>query len=168
MILVLCFSANILKAQPKPTLNLNNKTTSHYDTLGTIPPFQFVDIHGIAFTPDSLKKNTKTVLMFFDPDCESCEWEAETIFDDMALFPNTQFLMITSADGPAVHRFIVEEGADRFSNVHVLRDPEANYFKFYVVHFTPSLHVFDESGHLLIYKDGRLSEDELKKYLSAK
>src|SRR5579871_5989314 len=53
----------------------------------TIPPFHLLGLDSTTYvTKDDIKKNRRTIIMFFSPDCEHCKHQTEAILGDFKEF----------------------------------------------------------------------------------
>jgi peroxiredoxin len=130
-----------------------------------MPSFRFYLPNGTVFTPDSLSNKNITVLIYFKPDCPFCENEAEIISKNINDFQSTDFVFITRYDTASIRYFAAIHKLDNNKKVKFVQDKEKLYYKFYIAHYTPSIHIYDENKKLKLFTQDMLTKDELLKYI---
>jgi len=76
--------SHILFAQPtqpnQPATDPAN-AQAPYLRFPTLPPFHLLKLDSATYlTKEDVKKNRKTIVMYFSPDCEHCKHEIESFF----------------------------------------------------------------------------------------
>ncbi|HEV7230560.1 MAG TPA: hypothetical protein VGO45_04480 [Bacteroidia bacterium] len=140
-------------------------TRSVYDSLGILPVFRFYNLKGEPFTPDSLRKDRKTVLIYFKTDCEFCLSEFKLIKHNISSFPGTDFILISRESVPDLKKYDSLRQFHYFPQIRIVQDKEGLYRSYFVAHYTPSIHIYDKHGKLLRFSDGMLSKEEFLKSL---
>jgi hypothetical protein len=139
---------------------------NHYDSLGIVPPFKFYNLKGETFTPDSLKKGKhRTVIIYFKTGCEYCLNEFKIIKHSMSDFPDTQFILVSWEDAPALKTYDSLRQFRYFPQIRILSDKDGLYRTWFEVHYTPSVHIYDEQLKLLHFHDGMINREKLLSFL---
>lgn len=102
------------------------------------------------FNPRYLPGKEPTVLVFFDPYCQYCRAETESILKDIDKFSNKQICFLSIAPMKDVRRFYEDFNMSKYSNVHVGVDIGAVYMKTFGVTTVPHTSIY--SGDKLLMK----------------
>ncbi len=149
LISILLFSVYFGKAQ-NPV-----DTTPQFLKTKTVPSFKVLLMDSSTyFYKYQLKKNTPTIIVYFNPDCEHCQHDAQKIVDTIKAFENTQFLFVSYAPFGEVKKFAVNYKLNEQKNIKVGRDEKYFIPVFFKVRFTPFVAVYDAAGNLLRVFEG--------------
>ncbi len=133
---VCCLAALPLVAQRQPTPS-------------QLPAFRFTDAQtGQPLTEASLRRGLNTVVLFFDPDCDHCQQQAEWIADAAGQFKNTQFLWISTAPAARVVAFAQQYFTGTALPMRWALDTEYKVDDYFGYSTVPSLYIFGTSGRL--------------------
>ncbi len=89
-----------------------------------------------------------TVLIYFDPDCDHCQREADELYKKAALLASAQILMLSSARLPELKTFVQMKQLNQLSNVvvaHIDRQVAYETFGFTSV---PDVLIYHADGSL--------------------
>jgi peroxiredoxin len=102
---------------------------------------------------DEFDPSQATIIIYFHPDCEHCQYEAKEIGLHTDEFAHTNLIMITPDDSiPRIENFMTKNNLWRMDNMAILLDPEHRFFGHFGTLNIPSV---------FIYKHNKL----LKKYI---
>jgi peroxiredoxin len=120
------------------------------ENIKKLPPFSFVQLDGSTCTNDNIKSNNGVVLIiYFDPDCDHCQYVTTQIVKNINAFSNSQIIMVTNADIISVKHFVTAYHLQGIKNMIVLRDPRSDFYRIFGSAVTPSF---------FIYKNGIISK----------
>lgn len=130
----------------------------------TIPPFNILLSDGATYyNASNLGTNKKTILIYFDPDCEHCQSYATNIAKNSKAFTNTQIVMICASNNlKAIKKFENDYGLNKYAFIKI--GTEGIYhatMNFYRVYITPFTAVYDSKGLLITYYRNVPSMNEL-------
>ncbi|MEO6931924.1 MAG: redoxin domain-containing protein [Chitinophagaceae bacterium] len=120
----------------------------------TVPPFTVVTLDSTNFTKDQLKRNTPTLIMYFNPECEHCKHQADSIVANMEQFKKVQILMASYAQPEEISTFYNDHNLKLYPNIHVGRDTKYFFQPFYKILNLPFLALYDKKGKLLTTFEG--------------
>ncbi len=115
----------------------------------TLPDVVFTSLSGdsinlLAFNPDQ-----SLILIYFHPECEHCQYEAQEIGQDASAFTNCQLLMITSDDSiPRVEDFCNKYHLWEMENFEILLDNQNHFKEVFGKAVIPSVYVYDKERKL--------------------
>jgi thiol-disulfide isomerase/thioredoxin len=115
------------------------------------------------FTQADLRKDKAVMFMVFNPECEHCQKEAETLQKYHKDFlASIEIVMTTYQDMQKMREFIRHYDLGSIRNVHVGRD--VNYFfgTFFNMHYLPFLAFYDKHGKLAKVFEGGAQADKLR------
>ena len=97
--------------------------------------------------------NTSTIILFFSPDCEHCQYEAKSIVEQKVAFTNINLWWVSVADSVAIKAFSKTYGLENLPNTylaHLSAEEVAPTFGSVSV------------PHIFIYDKNRLLQKEFK------
>lgn len=115
----------------------------------TIPDFTFQSIDGGALTASQLGPHKKQVFIFFNPDCEHCQYEAQQAHKYTAQLAQTEINWIGPDTEERVSNFAQQYGLDTLSHHRVLLDTQQQMDTIFGTKGFPEIWIYDESGKLL-------------------
>jgi len=106
----------------------------------TIPQFVFQTLSHQNFNKQRIADTLgKVVFMLFSPDCEHCQYMAQTMGTHSEQIKNMQFILVTPfADSAAVARFAQTYRLNALPNVQLLLDKNDNFPAIFGATLTPS------------------------------
>lgn len=130
----------------------------------TIPPFNILLSDGVTYINTSnLAPNKKTIIIYFDPDCEHCQSYAKNIARNAKGFTSTQIIMICATSNlKAIKKFENDYGLSKYGFIKI--GTEGIYhatMNFYRVYITPFTAVYNTKGLLINYYRNVPSMNEL-------
>lgn len=139
---------------------------ARYDNSQLMPPFQFYSLDGKKFTEQNLPTGKFVALIFFNPDCDFCEDETDSIKAHIRQLQNVEFVMISYRDSSKLSKFVGDYDLLRYQNIHVVWDKDHSYSQLYTFHYTPSVHLFSPRHLLLTFIDGMMTIPTLIKNIN--
>lgn len=135
----------------------------------TIPPFKLLALDSSTYlTPADLKKNRKTIVMYFSPDCEHCKHQTEAFLADWEAFKDLNIVMATYQPFGEMKEFNTHYKMYEHSNVKIGRDEKFVLPPFYKIHSLPYLALYDKKGNLITTFEGTQKTDVILNALNEK
>jgi thiol-disulfide isomerase/thioredoxin len=120
-----------------------------------IPPFHLLGLDSTTYiTKEDIKKNRRTIIMFFSPDCEHCKHQTEAILGDFGDFKDINIVMATYQPFGEMKEFNEKYHMNEHSNVHIGRDEKFVLPPFYKIRNLPYLALYDKKGNLVTTFEG--------------
>lgn len=117
------------------------------------------------FRPSSLVANQSILLIYFNSECEHCQYEASEIFKQQSQFKDTQILMVSSESIKAIESFSKKYKLGQIPFLRVLKvDAEAFYHTFGSLS-VPSIFIYDTKQSLVKTFKGEVKVEKLLEYL---
>jgi thiol-disulfide isomerase/thioredoxin len=135
----------------------------------TIPPFRLLKLDSTTYlTKDDLRKNRKTMVMYFSPDCEHCKHQTEAILADFNNFKDIEIVMATYQPFPEIRAFNEHYKIYEHPNILIGRDEQFRLPPFYKIRNLPYLALYDKKGNLITTFEGTQKADTLLKAFDAR
>lgn len=133
----------------------------------TIPKFEYQNINGGVFTNENLKKETPTLFIYFNSECEFCNEEAKMIKQNAAKFAAFQLVFISFEKLDLIKAFANKYKLTSYDNVTFLSDTKINFATTFDVKSLPCLVLYDENQKLIEKIKGQVkAETIINKYNS--
>lgn len=114
------------------------------ENTATIPQFSFTTIQHNSFTKKNITDTlSKIIIQLFSPDCEHCQYMAQSFAKNKERLKRMEILMVTPfGDSSSVIKFSHDYGLDSLSNIRLLLDTHADFFKIFGTSLVPSFYVY--------------------------
>jgi thioredoxin-related protein len=141
--------------------NAQNNPASKAQT--GIPPFRILTTDSVNMTPTDLKKNMPLMIIYFSPDCSHCQHLMYELKPKMADLKHVQVVMVTFAEPlKASQVFYRDFDLKKYPNFTVGTEGYTYVVqKYYDVHSTPYIALYDKSHKLVKAWDKTPPIDEL-------
>lgn len=120
----------------------------------TVPPFTVVGLDSSIYTKADLKKNSETIIMYFNPGCDHCRHQLDSLIANMDKFKKMQIVMATYQPMDDIKEFYKEFKLKQYPNIHIGRDSKYFFQPFYKIMNLPFLALYDKKGKLLTTFEG--------------
>lgn len=109
----------------------------------TLPHACFESLEGKTICIDEFNPEKPLVLVYFHPECEHCQYEAQEIGQNTEAFSNCQLLMVTYDDSlQRVKNFCETYHLWEIDNIVVLIDAENQFKKVFGKAVVPSVYIY--------------------------
>ena len=154
-----CFSG--LHAQ-SPMVQAPVATEAPYLRFPTIPPFHLLKVDSSTyFTKDDLKKNRRTIIMFFSPDCEHCKHQTRDMLADFSKFKDIEIVMATFQPFTEMKDFYTYFRIADHSNIKMGRDEKYFLPPYYKMQSLPYIALYDKKGNYVTHFEGNQKVDTI-------
>jgi hypothetical protein len=132
------------------------------EKIAKLPVFTIANItDSSAFTEKNLKKNQKTIFIYFGADCGHCIVFGRKLRDSIAAFENTQIVMVSSSEFSKIRRYYDDLHLADCPNVTVGYDAKFFFPIHFDVRLFPSAYVYDKKGKFVKGLSNEISIQEL-------
>ncbi len=109
-----------------------------------LPKFTFQSLANTAYSTDNIVNvDGRIIINLFSPNCEHCQYMAETFLKYKDDLKNMSIIMISHSDSATVSRFYNSYGLKKLPNVVVLKDPMFTFYKIFGTEAIPSFFVYN-------------------------
>jgi peroxiredoxin len=135
------------------------------ENIKTIPKFNFQNINGGRFTNKNLIKNTPTLFVYFNSECEFCNDEAEMIKENIEKFKKFQLVFISIEKPELIKPFAVKHKLNHYDKINFLSDTQVSFAPAFDVRGVPSIIIYDKNQHFIKKIKGQIKPEVLIKKL---
>ncbi|WP_445908814.1 peroxiredoxin family protein [Yeosuana sp.] len=132
----------------------------------TIPEFELQTLDNITFTNTSLKTNTFTIFIYFNSECDFCQYEAESISQNIDKFNNVQFVFVSTEDITAIKQFSEKYNLINQSNITVLYDNSFHFTTQFNAQSIPYVLIYNQNNELIKKHNGQLNANGILRVLN--
>jgi thioredoxin-related protein len=89
-----------------------------------------------------------TIILFFNPDCDHCQYEAQAILEHPSDFVNTNFWWVTTVDSSAINDFSKKYHLDKLSKHYFAKLSTEKVIETFGSVSVPHIFIYDKTGVL--------------------
>lgn len=144
---------------------------SQYDTIPPVqktkiqPPFTLLSIDSVAFSQDVLDTGKNTILMLFNPECEHCRKQLERFLQMPEFYGPVQLVMISIETLEKTKHFYQRHHLANYPFIHLGKDQKRFFISYFRAETIPVLAFYDRKKHLRFFKQGDVTEEEIREAL---
>lgn len=128
----------------------------------TLPPFHLLKLDSATYlTKEDVKKNRRTIIMYFSPDCDHCKHQTESILADFSKFKDIEIIMATYQPFEELKNFNEHYRMAEHPNIKMGRDEKFFLPPFYKIRNLPYLALYDKKGNLITTFEGAQKIDTI-------
>ncbi len=135
------------------------------ENIKKIPKFDYQNIKGGIFSNANLKKDTPTLFVYFNSECEFCNEEAQMIRANIQEFKAFQLVFISFEKPDLIKAFAAKHQLDFYDNVTFLSDSKVSFATTFDVKSLPCLVLYDKNQKLIEKIKGQTKVETLIKKL---
>jgi peroxiredoxin len=135
------------------------------ENIKTIPKFSFQNINGGVFTDQNIIKNTPTIFIYFNSECEFCNEEAEMIKENLEKFSNFQLIFVSFEQPELIKTFAEKHQLINYDKINFLSDTKVSFGPTFDVKSLPCLVLYDKNRQLIEKIKGQIKPEILLKKL---
>ncbi len=125
--------------------------------LQTIPDFSFLTLENNVFSNKELEKEKPAIFIYFNSECDYCQYEATIIQENIHQFDNIQILFVSFEDKEAIHTFSKQFELHIYDNVTFLSDTKGDFSERFGATSVPYLLIYDKKQKLVKKHKGLLN-----------
>ena len=136
------------------------------ENIKTIPKFDYQNIKGGVFSNANLKKDTPTLFVYFNSECEFCNEEAQMIQANIQQLAAFQLVFISFEKPALIKAFATKHQLNNYDNVTFLSDSKVSFATTFDVKSLPCLVLYDKNQKLIEKIKGQTKVDVLVKKIA--
>lgn len=144
-------------------INHRNEVTKN---IKKIPAFSFQDINGVLFNNRNLKKNTATIFVYFNTECEFCNSEAKIIQENRSKLNNVELVFVSFENPEKIKSFAIEHQLITYNNIHFLYDKQVSFASTFDVVGLPTIVIYDKKNQLIEKIKGQVKINHILRTLN--
>jgi hypothetical protein len=127
----------------------NDLNNAHLAKILRLPEFKILASDGETFmTPSQLSFGRYIILIYFDPNCEHCQFETEQLLHYKRELSLTSIYMISNDTIKNILLFSKKFGLDTLPNFFVGKDYNYSFFSTYLPQTVPFIAIYDRQKQL--------------------
>jgi len=135
------------------------------EAIASLPVINFQTTDSISYTKDNLFPDKNLILVWFNTDCEHCQYEAQEFIKNPVSFNQTQILMVSGEPLSDLRKFGKTYGIDTLQFLKLLHCDYQVFFNTFGTTSVPSLFIYSPEGKLLKQYNGETKFEAITKYL---
>lgn len=137
-----------------------NPSEAPYKKDSHLPEFRILKADSTWFTDQLIPQDKPVIIMYFNPDCEHCQKEAEVLVRNREIL-DSAFLLLASYDSPEdIGHFVKRYKLDQFRYMAAGRDADYYLPTFFKVEKTPFIAVYSRYHRFVkAFTDGAYPEE---------
>jgi thioredoxin-related protein len=157
------FAQQTAAQQPAPTTAADQANAEPpFKRFPTLPPFHLLKLDSSTYlTKEDVKKNHRTIIMYFSPDCDHCKHQTESILADFKKFKDIEIIMATYQPFEELKEFNEHYRMAEHPNIKMGRDEKFFLPPFYKIRNLPYLALYDKKGNLVTTFEGTQKIDTI-------
>lgn len=156
------FTSTLFYFGYKIVVRINQKREVAKNTI-SIPKFMYQNIKGDIFTNRNLKKDTPTLFIYFNTECELCIEEAKMIKENIELLKNFQIVFISFQKPDLIKAFATKYELMPHDYVYFLWDSKTTFATTFDVKSLPYIVFYDKKGKRIETINGLIKMETLIK-----
>lgn len=129
----------------------------------TIPKFDYQNINDGVFTNDNLKKNTPTLFIYYNSECDFCNEEAKMIRQNIDKLSDFQICFISFEKPELIESFATKHQLSTYDNIDFLCDSKITFATTFDVKSMPCLVLYDKNQKLIEKIKGQIKVETILK-----
>lgn len=127
----------------------------------TLPDFELLTLDNKKFTQSDVDENQPIVFVYFNSECDYCEYEAESIYNNLDALQKIQFLFVSTEPLEIIREFSKIHKLNNQPKITFLHDStDILYHRFGASSF-PYLLIYDGSQNLVLRHKGLLNVESI-------
>lgn len=123
----------------------------------TIPSFTLKTINNIEFKNGNLTPNIPTAFLYFNSECDFCQYEAESISNRIDKFNEIQLVFVSIEPIETIKEFSEKYNLHKVMNVVFLQDATRNFSEQFNVTTIPYTLAYDKNQKLIKTHKGQIN-----------
>lgn len=136
------------------------------ENIKVIPKFEYQNIKGGTFRNENLKKETPTLFIYFNTECEFCNEETQMISENIEKFNDFQLVFISFEKPELIRLFATKYKLNTYANINFLSDTKVSFASTFDVKSLPCLVLYDKNLRLIEKIKGQTKAETLIKKLN--
>ncbi|RZK59205.1 MAG: redoxin domain-containing protein [Pedobacter sp.] len=133
-------------------------------TKQTLPNFTFYNLDSANTSNKFVTKGKPVCIIYFNADCEYCQYEAKEIEENITLFKNTQIVMVSFNTIKEIKEFQKKYHLN-YSNITFLQDPKHEFKQWFGKTNIPAVFIYNAKHQLVKEYHGETKIEAITKYL---
>lgn len=142
------------------------QNTEAAKTKETLPNFTFYNLDSVATSNNFIAKDKPVCILYFNADCEHCQYEAKEINKNIVLFKNIQIVMVSFNTIKEIKTFAKQYNLN-YPNLTFLQDPKYQFENWFGKTSVPAVFIYNAKHKLVKEYHGETKIEAITKSLTS-
>ena len=134
------------------------------ERIKSLPVFSFRTLNDTIFRSDQLKEGP-VLILFFHPECEHCQYQITTLFNNNVIPSGLCVLLISNAEKEGIRKFMEENNLLQYPGLTALADETYSFRNYFGTEIVPAIFIYNKELKLVRYFQGEVRPETILKYL---
>ena len=131
----------------------------------TIPDFDFIKMNRVNYSKVDLRKNKMLVFIYFNSECDYCQYEAKSISESIEQFQDVQLLFVSTEPIDTIKNFAENYNLLQQPNITFLHDSTNTFSNRFDATSIPYVLIYDAQHQLIKKHKGQLKAEAILELL---
>lgn len=136
-------------------------TTAPYYKAGVLPDFSLLTIDSVEFNQTVLDKSKATIIVLFNPECDHCQHQLETLLSIPELSKDAQIILSSIETHDKNRIFYNKNHLEKYPFIHLGKDNKYLFGKYYRPKTIPVLAMYNSSKKLVLFNQGDTKKEQI-------
>jgi len=132
----------------------------------TIPDFNLTALNNTEFKKENLKLNVPTVFLYFNSECDFCQYEVQSISDAIDKFKDIHLVFVSAEPIEKIKIFSGQYNLYNNSNITFLHDSTDSFFTQFNASSIPFTLIYDKNQNLIKTHIGQLNANGILRIIN--
>jgi thiol-disulfide isomerase/thioredoxin len=111
-----------------------------------LPRFTYSTMKDFPFSDSNISHfKGRVIFNYFHPDCEHCQYMAQSFRRNAEKLKDTKVIMVTVADKSSISKFLYHQHLNSLQNLIILKDDKLTFPKTFGTSVVPSFFIYEEN-----------------------
>jgi thiol-disulfide isomerase/thioredoxin len=134
------------------------------ERIKTLPEFSFKTLNGSIFKSDQIKEGP-VLILFFNPECEHCQYQITSLFKNVALPKELNVLLISNSEPRPIMKFLKDNNLSEYPELTVMIDETFKFRECFGTDIVPATFIYNKDLKLVKYYKGEVNPETILKCL---
>jgi peroxiredoxin len=130
-----------------------------------MPKFEYKTYDGKIFNNHNLKKNTPTLFIYFNSECDFCNHEAKQIKDNIEKLRDVQIVFVSFEKSEPIIFFLKKYKLEHYDNITFITDSKVSFAPTFDVKSLPTIIIYNKNRTLVTKLKGQTKVTNILKKL---
>lgn len=136
------------------TINTANKKKLSKELLSSMPKIPLFELSSNTYVFKKLNRDKPTIIIYFDPWCEYCQYEAKVIRENIEKFDHAEIVMISDESTSNIKEFANEYDLKNYPQVSFYKIQSDQVLTTFGQYSVPTILIYNKEGDLVQRFDG--------------
>jgi thiol-disulfide isomerase/thioredoxin len=120
----------------------------------SLPDFSFYNLDSIQVSRASLASGKPTLLIYFNSECEHCQYEATELVKNAPKLESANVVLVSSESIHKIKAFYQKYNLFKIKHLHILKTTTQNFYDYFGETSVPSIFIYSADNQLIKHFKG--------------